>query len=71
MDYVKDWRATFKEFHLVLKHGWGKLVFSVEHPYIKHAMITEQPVITLKLSWWSIPGGGLESLSMFLPTAAH
>ena len=35
MDYVKDWRATFREFHRVLKIK-GILVFSMEHPYTKY-----------------------------------
>jgi ubiquinone/menaquinone biosynthesis C-methylase UbiE len=34
MDYVKDWRATFREFHRVLKIK-GILVFSMEHPFTK------------------------------------
>ena len=35
MDYVKDWRAAFREFHRVLKIK-GILVFSMEHPYTKY-----------------------------------
>jgi ubiquinone/menaquinone biosynthesis C-methylase UbiE len=35
MDYVKDWRATFKEFYRVLVPG-GVLVFSIEHPHVKY-----------------------------------
>lgn len=36
MDYIKDWKSTFLEFHRVLKVG-GDLVFSMEHPYMKYA----------------------------------
>lgn len=35
MDYIKDWRSTFREFYRVLKSD-GVLVFSIEHPYIKY-----------------------------------
>lgn len=35
MDYVRDWRAAFDEFHRVLKPG-GVLVFSMEHPMLKY-----------------------------------
>lgn len=31
LDYVADWRETFREFHRVLRNG-GVFVFSVEHP---------------------------------------
>jgi ubiquinone/menaquinone biosynthesis C-methylase UbiE len=34
MDYVRDWKSTFREFHRVLKAG-GILVFSMEHPFVK------------------------------------
>lgn len=34
MDYVRDWYATFMEFHRILKAG-GCFVFSMEHPFIK------------------------------------
>jgi SAM-dependent methyltransferase len=32
MEYVRDWRATFAEFHRVLRPG-GVLVVSVTHPF--------------------------------------
>jgi ubiquinone/menaquinone biosynthesis C-methylase UbiE len=35
MDYIRDWRAVFGEFHRVLKPG-GCFVFSIEHPYHKY-----------------------------------
>jgi SAM-dependent methyltransferase len=31
LDYVRDWRAVFREFHRVLRPG-GVVVFSLEHP---------------------------------------
>lgn len=31
LDYIKDWRRAFGEFHRVLRKG-GHLVFSIEHP---------------------------------------
>jgi SAM-dependent methyltransferase len=36
MDYIKDWKSTFMEFHRILK-GRGYLIFSMEHPYMKYA----------------------------------
>jgi SAM-dependent methyltransferase len=35
MDYVRDWKAVFREFHRVLRAG-GCLIFSMEHPYAKY-----------------------------------
>jgi SAM-dependent methyltransferase len=32
MDYIRDWEATFTEFHRVLRPG-GNLVFSIGHPF--------------------------------------
>jgi len=32
MEYIRDWRATFAEFHRVLRPG-GLLVVSVQHPF--------------------------------------
>lgn len=32
IDYVRDWRSLFAEFHRVLRTG-GFLIFSVEHPF--------------------------------------
>lgn len=34
MDYIRDWRTVFVEFHRLLKPG-GSLVFSFEHPTMK------------------------------------
>ena len=34
LDYVRDWRGVFQEFHRVLRWG-GHLVFSKEHPFAK------------------------------------
>ncbi len=35
LDYVEDWRATFAEFHRVLRPG-GHFVFSVGHPHFDY-----------------------------------
>lgn len=32
VDYVREWRSLFREFHRVLRPG-GRFVFSVEHPF--------------------------------------
>lgn len=34
LDYIEDWRATFREFHRVLAPG-GRLVFSCGHPHFE------------------------------------
>jgi len=37
LDYVRDWRAVFAEFHRVLRRP-GSLVFSIEHPVSEYSL---------------------------------
>lgn len=54
MDYVRDWNATFREFHRLLRGG-GHLVFSVGHPaddfYVYHPQRNYFEVEAVSLEW--------------------
>jgi SAM-dependent methyltransferase len=65
LDYIEDWRATFAEFHRVLRPG-GHLVFSVGHPHsdYKYFRSTNYFATELVGSEWK----GFGETRVYMPT---
>lgn len=65
LEYVRDWHATFREFHRVLRNG-GHLIVSVTHPFFDFSYFRSQNYFATELvsSQWT----GFAPVRVTMPT---
>ncbi|HNY13473.1 MAG TPA: methyltransferase domain-containing protein [Candidatus Wallbacteria bacterium] len=62
MHYIKDWAATFLEFHRILKKD-GSLIFSIHHPINDYLLFNKKGYFETELiedEWKGFAGGPLK-----------